>query len=54
MKNFRDYTVESEKAGENDEYMQFNSSFKTIKDINDIKIKVEEGDMPDPTQRFGL
>ena len=34
--------------------MQFNSSFKTINDINDIKIKVQEGDMPDPTQRFGL
>jgi hypothetical protein len=34
--------------------MAFNSSFKTIKDINEIKIKVEEGVMPDPTERFGL
>ena len=42
-KNFRDYTVFSEKAAENEEYMTFNSSFKTIKDINEIKIKVEEG-----------
>lgn len=34
--------------------MTFNSSFKTINDINEIKIKVEEGVMPDPTERFGL
>lgn len=34
--------------------MSFNSSFKTINDINNIKIKVEEGVMPDPTERFGL
>ena len=34
--------------------MNFNSSFKTINDINNIKIKVEEGTMPDPTERFGL
>lgn len=34
--------------------MAFNSSFKTINDINDIKIKVEEGVMPDPTERFNL
>lgn len=34
--------------------MRFNSSFKTINDINEIKIKVEEGEMPDPVKRFGL
>lgn len=34
--------------------MTFNSSFKTIKDINEIKIKVEEGEMPDPISRFNL
>lgn len=34
--------------------MAFNSSFKTINDINDIKIKVEEGEMPDPISRFRL
>lgn len=44
----------SEKAAGNEEFMSFNSSFKTINDINDIKIKVEEGDMPDPTERFHL
>ena len=54
MKNFRDYTVFSEKAAENEEYMRFNTSFKTINDINKIKIKVEEGEMPDPVNRFGL
>lgn len=54
VRNFRDYKVYSEKAGDNEDYMQFNSSFKTINDINDIKIKVEDGTMPDPTQRFGL
>lgn len=43
MKNFRDYTVFSEKAAAHEEYMTFNSSFKTINDINEIKIKVEEG-----------
>ena len=44
----------SERAGENSEYDRFNTSFKTINDINEIKIKVEEGSMPDPTTRFGL
>jgi hypothetical protein len=54
MKNFRDYTVFAEKASSSEEYMTFNSSFKTIHDINSIKIKVEEGEMKDPTSRFGL
>ena len=54
FKNFRDYTVFGEKASSSDEYMAFNSSFKTINDINSIKIKVEEGEMKDPTTRFGL
>lgn len=53
-KNFRDYTVFSEKASGQEEYETFNSSFRTIKDINEIKIKVEEGQMKDPTTRFGL
>lgn len=35
-------------------YSQFNSSFQTIHDINDVKIKVEEGDMKDASERFGL
>lgn len=34
--------------------MVFNSSFKTINDINSVKIKVEEGEMKDPTSRFNL
>ena len=34
--------------------MRFNSSFKTISDINEIKIKVEEGEMTDHISRFGL
>jgi hypothetical protein len=34
--------------------MTFNSSFKTINEFNNFKIKVEDGDMPDPTERFGL
>ena len=34
--------------------MQFNSSFKTISDINEIKIKVEQGEMPDTMKRFNL
>ena len=54
MRNFRDYTVFSEKTAENEEFMRFNSSFRTISDINQIKIKVEEGEMPDPVERFGL
>ena len=29
--------------------MRFKTSFQTISNINDIKIKVEQGDMPDPT-----
>ena len=37
-----------------DKYSQFNSSFQTIHDINDIKIKVEEGEMKDASQRFNL
>lgn len=43
FKNFRDYTVFGEKASTSDEFMVFNSSFKTINDINSIKIKVDEG-----------
>ena len=35
-------------------YSQFNSSFQTIHDINDIKIKVEEGEMKDSSERLGL
>ena len=34
--------------------MTFNSSFKTINEFKNIKINVEDGDMPDPTERFGL
>lgn len=34
--------------------MTFNSSFKTISDINEIKIKVEQGEMKDAASRFGL
>ena len=34
--------------------MSFNTSFKTINDINNIKIKVEEVVMPDPIERFKL
>lgn len=54
MKNFRDYTIFAEKTRTKDEYMSFNSSFKTISDINEIKIKVEEGQIKDPISRFGL
>lgn len=54
FKNFRDYTVFSEKASTSDDFTAFNSSFKTINDINSVKIKVEEGEMKDPTTRFGL
>ena len=34
--------------------MAFRNSFKTINDINDIKIKVEEGEMKDASSRFNL
>lgn len=40
VKNFRDYTVFGEKANSSEEYMVFNTSFKTINDINSVKIKV--------------
>ena len=53
-KNFRDYTVFAEKASSSEQYMTFNSSFKTIHDINSIKIKVQQGEMKDPTSRFHL
>jgi hypothetical protein len=53
-KSFRDYTVFSEKANTSEEYNTFNTSFKTIHDISSIKIKVEEGEMKDPTSRFNL
>ena len=42
-KNFRDYTVFGEKAEENEEYRSFKGSFQAIKDINEIKIRVEKG-----------
>jgi hypothetical protein len=45
----RDYTVFGEKASTSEEFMSFNTSFKTINDINSVRIKVEEGVMPDPT-----
>lgn len=41
--SFTDYTMSAEKAGTRDEYATFNASFKTIKDINEVKFKVEEG-----------
>ena len=34
VKNFRDYTVFAEKTQGNEQYNTFNTSFKTIKDIN--------------------
>ena len=37
----RDYKIFNEKANSDERYAQFNSSFKTIHDINDVKIKVE-------------
>ena len=53
-KSSRDYRIFREKAGMDDKYSQFNSSFQTIHDINDIKIKVEEGQMKDSSERFNL
>jgi hypothetical protein len=46
--------VEREKTEGKEEYNKFNTSFKTIHDINDIKIKVEEGVVKDPMKRFNL
>lgn len=36
----RDYTVFGEKAAGREEYASFGGSFKTINDINSVKIKV--------------
>lgn len=46
--------MEREKTEGRDEYNTFNTSFRTIHDINDIKIKVEEGEMKDAMKRFNL
>lgn len=39
--------METEKTPEGEQYDQFRNSFKTINDINDVKIRVEEGEMKD-------
>ena len=44
----------SERAEASEEYEQFRGTFKTLNDINDLKIRVEEGEMKDSTSRFGL
>ena len=43
FKSTRDYRIFREKATSDQRFSQFNSSFQTVHDINDIKIKVEEG-----------
>lgn len=42
----------AEASGE--EYDQFKGTFKTLNDINDIKIRVEKGTLRDATSRFKL
>lgn len=46
------YQEKAEAAGE--EYEQFKGTFKTVNDINDIKIRVEKGEMKDSARRFDL
>ena len=49
-----DYKMYSEKAEASEEYEQFRGTFKTLNDINDIKVRVEEGEMKDSSSRFEL
>lgn len=41
--NNADYRMYQEKAEASGDYEQFRGTFKTLNDINDIKIRVEEG-----------
>lgn len=46
------YQEKAEAGGE--EYENFKGTFKTLNDINDIKIRVEKGEVKDSSKRLGL
>ena len=49
-----DYKEYMYRAGESEDFKDIKASLNTMHDINDIKLRSDDVELPDPSKRFGL